>query len=470
MDEGDPLLCVIIFVAFLILDAIFYGFGAAIQNVNSMELEHQLEEGNKKAGRLLHIVNRPAGFVNTIQITTTLIGMGTGVFVSQSFNRSLFRFFAEREIPVGPGLSLLVRVFCCALLVVILVAFGMMIPKRCAARRPEQWGYGLLPAVSLIMAPFLPVAWLANGLVFVVLKIFGIEMDSGYEKVTEEDIMSMVNEGHEQGILEAREAEMITNIFRLNDKEAGDIMTHRKNLAALDGDITLKEAVDFILKEGYNSRYPVYQKDVDDIIGILHMKDALAALQNRRNASRRLWEVSGLLREAHFIPETRNIDTLFKEMQSGKIHMVIVVDEYGQTAGIVTMEDILEEIVGDILDEYDMDQEYVVREEDGSFRINGMTPLEEAAKALNIEFDEEDYDSYDTVNGMLVSKLDRIPQEGEQTEVSVCGYVFKILQVENKIIRTVGVWKEEPGELEETSKEDGMAAGEAAAGEPEEVS
>ena len=444
MDDGNPLLRVIIFIAFIVLDAIFYGFGAAIQNVNTSELEHQMEEGSKKAGQLLHIVNRPTRFVNTIQITTNLIGMVTGAFVLEQLGARLETVLSRGRVYPSQWVSLISLLLVSALLIVLLISFGIIIPKRCAAENPEKWGYRMLPAVSLIMIPLLPFTWLANMVAYFVLKLMGIDMASDNENVTEEDIMSMVNEGHEQGVLEAREAEMITNIFELNDKEAGDIMTHRKNLVALDGEITLREAVNFILKEGFNSRYPVFKKDVDDIIGILHMKDALIAVENKRNASRQLCEIEGLLREAHFIPETRNIDTLFKEMQSRKIHMVIVVDEYGQTAGIVTMEDILEEIVGNIMDEYDVDEEYIVPSEDGSYVVSGMTPLEEVEKTLNIEFDEEDYDSYDTINGLLISRLDRIPQEGEESEVSIMGYRFKILQVENKMIQTVRVWKEDP--------------------------
>ena len=453
MDDGNPLLRVIIFIAFIVLDAIFYGFGAAIQNVNTGELEHQMEGGSKKAGKLLHIVNRPTRFVNTIQITTNLIGMVTGAFVLEQLGARLETVLTRGGVYPSQWISLMSLLLVSALLIVLLISFGIIIPKRCAAKNPEKWGYLMLPVVSLLMIPLIPFTWLANVVAYFVLKLLGIDMASDNENVTEEDIMSMVNEGHEQGVLEAREAEMITNIFELNDKEAGDIMTHRKNLVALDGEITLREAVNFILKEGFNSRYPVYKKDVDDIIGILHMKDALIAVENKRNASRQLWEIEGLLREAHFIPETRNIDTLFKEMQSRKIHMVIVVDEYGQTAGVVTMEDILEEIVGNILDEYDVDEEYIVPSEDGSYVVSGMTPLEEVERALNIEFDEEDYDSYDTINGLLISRLDRIPQEGEETEVSIRGYRFKILRVENKIIHSIRVWKEEPKEEQEEDPE-----------------
>ena len=166
---------------------------------------------------------------------------------------------------------------------------------------------------------------------------------SRQENVTEEDIMDMVNEGHEQGVLESSEAEMITNIFEFDDKEAGDIMTHRKNIVALDGSMSLREAAHFVLKEAKNSRYPVYGKDLDDIIGTVHMRDVLFHAENLQESRMEIANVPGVLRPAHFIPETRNINSLFKEMQSQKIHMEIVIDEYGQTAGIVTMEDILEE-------------------------------------------------------------------------------------------------------------------------------
>lgn len=453
MDDGNPLLCVIIFIAFIVLEAIFYGFGAAIQNVNTGELEHQMEEGSKKAGKLLHIVNRPTRFVNTIQITTNLIGMAAGAFVLREIGASVESVLTRYGAAPSPWISLISLLLVSVVLVVLLVSFGIIIPKRCAAEKPEKWGYRMLPVISVMMIPLIPFTWLVNTVAYFVLKLKGIDIAADNENVTEEDIMSMVNEGHEQGILEAREAEMITNIFQLNDKEAGDIMTHRKNLVTLDGGITLREAVNFILKEGSNSRYPVYKKEVDDIIGVLHMKDALITVENKNEASRQLWEIEGLLREAHFIPETRNIDTLFKEMQSRKIQMVIVVDEYGQTAGIVTMEDILEEIVGNIMDEYDVDEEYIVLSDDGTHVINGMAPLDEVEKALNIEFDEEDYDSYDTINGLLISRLDRIPQEGEETEVSILGYCFKIQHVENKIIHTIKVRKEEPEKKQEEALE-----------------
>ena len=187
------------------------------------------------------------------------------------------------------------------------------------------------------------------------------------------------------------------------------------------------------------SRFPVYGEDLDDIIGTVHIRDVLVHAENPGEAQTALRLVPGMLRSAHFIPETRNINSLFKEMQSQKIHMEIVIDEYGQTAGLVTMEDILEEIVGNILDEYDEDDQFIVRGTDGILTMSGMTPLEDAQEELGVTFPEEDLENYDTINGLLISRLDRIPGEEEKPEVQYQGYLFSVLKVENKMIASVRV-------------------------------
>ncbi len=459
MDDGYSPFSMLLFIGFIVLEACFYGFGAAIQNVNAGKLEQDMEEGSARAARLLRIVNRPTRFVNAIQIMTHLIGIVTGSYIMVRFRLQLDHILDESgALAGGQGVfrSILTLILVVLFLLIMMVSFGIIIPKRCAARQPEKWGYALLSPVTAVSRLFLPLTLIINGICWLVLKAVGIDMNIGEENVTEEDIMSMVNEGHEQGVVEADEAEMITNIFQLNDKEASDIMTHRTNITAIDCHMTLGEAADFILKEGSNSRYPVYDRDLDDIIGLLHMKDALLYADNEENRSRQLADIPGILREAHFIPETRSIDTLFREMQAQKIHMVIVVDEYGQNVGIVTMEDILEEIVGNILDEYDEDEEYVTENPDGSYLFDGMTPLEEVAETLSITFDEEDSDTYDTFNGFLISRLNRIPDEGERLELTYQGYEFRILKVENKMIHTVqavklAMW--EPAEPDKNSEE-----------------
>lgn len=468
MDDGNSPVSFIVLVGVILLEAVFYGFGAAIQNVNEGKLEEDALTGNGKAARLLRIVTKPGRFVNTIQVTTHLAGLITGVLVLPVMVHAVAAHFSRffdlgRLNPAVYGgrswytdpdwwkLAVLTAVVM-AVLVALIVSFGIIIPKRLAAKSPEKWGYRMMPAVLAVAVIFLPLTKLISGVSCLVLKLFGLDINGDDENVTEEDIMSMVNEGHEQGILEAGETEMITNIFQLGDKDAWDIMTHRTNMVVLNGDSTLREAVNFILKEGTNTRYPVYGDDIDDIVGILHLRDAMAYFEVSENKDKKLRDVPGLLREASFIPETRSIDTLFKEMQSNKIHMEIVVDEYGQTAGLLTMEDILEEIVGNIMDEYDEEEVFILEQEDHSFLMNGMTPLEDVMDVLDIRFSEEDNDTYDTLNGFLISRLDRIPQEDEAPLVEYGCYRFQVIKVGNKMIETVHVSKSEipdPGGGEE---------------------
>ena len=246
-----------------------------------------------------------------------------------------------------------------------------------------------------------------------------------HDDVTEEEIISMVNEGHEQGVLLASEAAMINNIFEFGDKQAKDIMTHRKNLIALDGEMSYHDAI-LTINENNKSRYPVYQEDIDHIIGVLHIKDAMAFAQKNEVFRTSIKDIPGLIRDVDFVPETLNIHTLFKRMQSQKSHLVIVVDEYGQTSGIVAMEDILEEIVGNIEDEHDEEEQLIRKNPDGSFTMSGYADLSDVAETLNISVTDDDFD---TLNGFLVFLLEKIPNDGETAKLSAYGYDFFIKRV-----------------------------------------
>lgn len=260
------------------------------------------------------------------------------------------------------------------------------------------------------------------------------------DDVTEEEIMDMVNEGHEQGVLAENEAEMINNIFEFADRQASDVMIHRKNIVAIDCDTTVNEAFDFILKENF-SRYPVYDGDIDNIIGILHLRDLLKVYVDEANRDKKIKEVKHqLLFDATYIPETRNLSVLFKEMQSKKTHMAIVVDEYGQTSGLITLEDVLEEIVGDILDEYDDEEVLINRRDDGSYILDGQTTLEDIEELFEIHFDCEDID---TINGYMIYKMGKIPSENEEFSCTCDGYEFKVLEVKDKMITKVLAVKEQ---------------------------
>ncbi len=262
----------------------------------------------------------------------------------------------------------------------------------------------------------------------------------GKEDGLEDEIKSMVDEGTDAGSIEASEAQMIRNIFELDDKEVRDIMTHREHITGFEA----KELLDDVIRamiDGKNSRYPVYEESIDNIIGIIHFKDAVKAGTNEQFRSRPIGEIEGLVKEAVFIPETRKIDSLFKAMQARKIHLVIVIDEYGQTSGIVTMEDILEEIVGNILDEYDADEVNIRKVSPDTYIMNGLTPLEEAEEKLQIEFPDE---GVKTLNGFLTTILGHVPKSGEIFETEYEGYSFHVVSIKNHVIQTVRVRKAQP--------------------------
>lgn len=271
-------------------------------------------------------------------------------------------------------------------------------------------------------------------------KIFrrlGIYGEDNAERM-EEEIISMVNEGHEQGVLHETEAEMITNIFEFGDKEAKDIMTNRSNIVAIDKNMPLEEALDYMLNES-KSRFPVYDENIDHIIGILHFRDAMRAHRTLGNASLPVCGIEGLIRDAMFVPETKNIADLFRTMQKTKTQMVIVVGEYGQTLGLLAMEDILEEIVGNIMDEYDEEEAHIEETENpDEYIIKGITRLEELEEKFGMSFGEQEFE---TLNGFLISKMDRIPEENEEFSVEADGYEFRVMSVENRMIQSVLVTK-----------------------------
>ncbi|MCR5799557.1 MAG: hemolysin family protein [Lachnospiraceae bacterium] len=265
----------------------------------------------------------------------------------------------------------------------------------------------------------------------------------------EDVILSKVNESSEKGTIEESEATMINNIFEFGDKVAKDIMTDRSNIVAIDENTKLDDAIEMMLDAG-KSRFPVYSENIDHIIGTIQIKDAFTADRDRTNKKKPVGKIDGLLREAKFIPETRNVGALFASMRKIKNQMVIVIDEYGQTSGIVSMRDILEEIVGDIDDEND-DNDFIVAKEENKLVIDGLTPLEDLEGMLDIRFDDE---NFETINGFLVSKLEHIPDKRERFEYLFKGYNFKVLSVENNVIKQILVTQAVNEENERSSAEE----------------
>lgn len=431
----------IIFIVLILVDALFYGFASAIQCVSKSNIEKRAEEDKDPKSIILNkMIDNPTNFINTIQVIVNTVSILAGIFQVEIFSRAFLNWFVSKSsIPAGYEISMLVRIgtqiAIFIIIVFLLLTFGILVPKKLGQKYSEGFAYSLVKLMNLVVILFTPLTFVINKATNATCRIFGVDPNTLEDDVTEEEIRSLVNEVHEQGVLLASEAEMINNIFEFGDKEAKDIMTHRKNIVAINGDLTISEALKYILKQNY-SRFPVYEDNIDNIIGVVNLKDIMIAYSNNtRVRSRQLKSLKVILRDAAFIPETRNINVLFKSMQSQKIHMVVVVDEYGQTSGIVAMEDILEEIVGNILDEYDKDDVMIQRQSEGVYIIDGMADLEDLEDVLGISFETED--EIETLNGFLISKLDRIPNEDEAPVIEYADYIFKVLKVENKMIKTI---------------------------------
>lgn len=435
MDDGNPISGMVIILLLILFNAIIVGAKNAIGNVNENTVRRTAEGGQKSAKRLLAIVEKPSRYLNVMELLQS--------FISVIIGMTFFSYFLPtiEAAAVNSGLIAdmnvlrpVYYVLFTILLVYITVLFGIIIPRRFATKYAEVLAYRMVGIIRFLGLVFYPLAWLLEKVLNILLRIFGIKPFDLTDNVTEEEIISMVNEGQEQGVLDAGEVEMISNIMELDDKEAQDIMTPKKKIIAVNAEASLEEALHFMLSEKY-SRYPLYEGNRDNIIGILHMKDVISAYISDESKNK---PVSEIAREPYFVPDTMNINILFHDMQLKNIHMVIVIDEYGQTAGLVAMEDFLEEIVGNIQDEYDVDESMVLAVEENSVTVKGSISLEELEDELDIKLHNEDFD---TLNGLLISLMDRIPADGEQAVLEYQGYQFEVLETRNKMTEKVRITK-----------------------------
>ena len=423
--DASTLLGACLLAFLLILNFIMTASAAAIRSVSDTEIQEAFESEGKPPDEICELKDHSDRLMHTIWLLTAVTYTGTGYFLTR----------LTRQYPLYVTFPILAILF---------YLFGNSIPEMLGHKNASRWLLHRFGVVRIVMLAVSPLTYVMTLVSHVCVRIFGIDPKSFESEVTEDEIISMVNEGHEQGVLDAREAEMIQNIFEMDDKKAGDIMIHRKNIIGIDGAQDLDAALAFMVEQPL-SRFPVYLENIDNIIGILHFKDAMKFHTMGKYDNWLIKDIPELIREAKFIPETRGINLLFRGMQSEKIQMVIVADEYGQTAGLVTMEDILEEIVGNIQDEYDKDVEFIRRDGNGDLLMDGMTPLADVEETLGVSFDE----TYDTLNGLLISRLDRIPEDGEKAEITENGYLFQIIEVKNKMIRLVKITKLQQEEKEQ---------------------
>ena len=408
------------------LNGIFYGYAAALQNISHKEVVSRALEGDKKSIWIQELLDNPYLYVNAIPVIVTLTGIWFGLYIMP------FLILAAGFL-VGRGAAVLIML---VLAVLLIPSLGVLTCRRVGKYKAEKFAYRYIDVVHYVSIILLPVTKLNTWLSRTTASLFGIDRNQTADVVNEEVIISVVDEAHEQGIIQENEAEMIQNIISFNETPASSVMTHRKQVIAFDEETLLSEVVDTML-EGSVSRYPVYRGTLDTIVGTIHYKEAVKFYtQNSWAKFKPLREIPGLIRNATFIPETRGIGDLFHLMQAQKVRMAVVVDEYGQTEGVVTMEDILEEIVGEILDEYEEEESRITIQKDNSVLIDALAPIDEVEEELGISFGDDC--DFKTLNGVLTSLLGHIPTKNDLDKTfEIDGYRFTIVSLGNKTIGKV---------------------------------
>ena len=408
---------------------------AAVLSLNDARLRHDAEDGDKVAARLLKLTENPNRFLSTIQVCITVAGFLGSAYAAQRFAPRMAGALSGMGLTLSESALHTISVVLVTLILgYFTLVLGELVPKRIAAQQPEKTARRTVGVLRVCAAVFRPVVGLLSVSTGGILRLMGIDPNAEQEEVTEEEIRMMVDIGGESGAIEETEKEMIENIFEFNNRTAEDVMTHRTNVTSIWVGAETDEILQTIRESGL-SRFPVYDEDMDDIIGTLN---ARSFLLNTAMGSPR--SVREMLHEAYFVPETVQADQLFRNMQMKKVHMAVVLDEYGGMSGIVTMEDLLEEIVGNIYDEFDPQAEAeIVRLSEDTWRISGAAVLEDVAEALDIGLPLEE--EYDTLGGLIFNQFTTIPQDGSTPEVDVSGLHIKVEKIEDHRVESALVTK-----------------------------
>ena len=434
-DPGSIIVKIVTLFALIFVNAFFSMSEMAIVTLNDNKIDKMAEQGNKKAKQIQKLTENTSSFLSTIQIGVTLAGFLTSATAAQSFAEMLTNAIAKTSvvevIPTGviSGFSTVVITLIMSYFSLVL---GELVPKKVAMNKPEKMAFMAAPILVFVAKVTRPVvkflALSTNG----VLRLMGIDPHADEEVVTEEEIRMMVDVGGEKGVIEDTQIEMINNIFEFDDIDVADIMTHRTDMVCIDDDEPLSEAVKLSIENGF-SRIPVYEEDPDDIVGVVYIKDFLKYVGTNLPKTK---TVKDMMRPAYYVPETKRCGELFTEMTEKRVQMAVVIDEYGGTAGIVTLEDLLESIVGNIQDEYDQEDEEISIINDTVFEVDGITDIEEVEEHTGKKFPEGDYD---TIGGYIISVLGFLPEDGQMNEVQFENVKFTVLNVEERRIGKVKV-------------------------------
>ena len=437
---------------FIAINAIFAALEMAMVSLSTTRLKMLEEEGDKAAIRLLKMLENPAGFLSAIQVAISLSGFLGSAFAADSLSEPLTDWFISLGLTMIPyqTLNSISVVIITIILTLVTIIFGELVPKRIAQQKSYEVAKVFMKLLMVISTILKPIIWFTSSTTNLILRILHLKTSSEDESVSEAEIRMMVDAGSDNGTIEEDEKEMIQNIFEFNDIKVSEIMTRigDVNYFSVDDD---EETIIRTIKESGNSRYPVYEDDINNIIGILNARDFFININDGRRKSLR-----EMLRSAYFVPESIKADQLFSDMQKKKVHIAIVIDEYGETRGIVTLEDLLEEIVGNIYDEFDeAEAPEIEKIGENRWRVSGTLTIEDLEDELGIDIpDDRDYG---TVGGMVFSCLHEIPEDGQTFTVEIHGLRITVTKVEDKRIAQAEIEKiekDEASEEDEKKKED----------------
>jgi len=441
-SAGNWVLNLMILILLTLLGAFFASAETAILSLPENKIRKMAESGHKRAGKIVRMTQKSGHFLSTLRAGLTLTGFLAAAAAAQSFCDPLIRLLNSLLPTVPMGIHTTVSLLLITLLLTLFyLVFGDMLPRKLAVQDAEKTAFSLIGALEFVAALLTPLLWVTSALTHAVVRLFGMDPNAGEQTVTEEKILMMVDAGEEKGVIEESAKDMIEGIFEFDDTFANEVMTHRTDVTALEGTATLHEAVDLALASGF-SRIPVYDEDLDTILGILYAKDLLKYFGTPDDPDR---TIDSIVRPALFVPEGKKCSELFAEMTENKTQIAVIVDEYGGTEGIVTMEDLVESIVGNIQDEYDNEEEEISQLSENAFTLEGTAGIDEVSELAGVEIPEGDYD---TIAGFMVARLGRIPKAGEHPKLEIGNASLSVEQVEDRRISKILLVKNKEAETE----------------------
>ena len=426
----------LIIVVLVLLEGIFVASEIALVSIRRSRVEQLIDEGNHGARRVRRLLDNPGRFLAVAQIGLTFLGFFASAFAAVSLVDGLAELLGRFQ-PLHDSSRVLALIAVTVILSMFTIVFGELVPKTLALAYPERFALTLAQPIDLLGRLFGPLVAFLTGVTRAITRPFGADV-SRAAQITADELKLIIERGGQQGILEAEEEQMINAVIELGDRRLHEVMVPRIDIVALSATASLETAVDMIVEEGH-SRVPVYQESIDEVVGILYAKDLLPFL-NSSSGPRPT--VRSIMRAPLFAPESMSIDDLLHDFQRKKVHIAIVLDEYGGTAGLVTIEDLLEEIVGEIQDEYDVEEPMIVRLSEVELRIDGRVDVDELADLFDMSIELEDEDEYDTVGGLVFHRIGRVPVPGDQIEVD--GLRLTVETTDGRRVGKVLVVRERP--------------------------